>query len=73
MNPRTLAALAALLSAVLKLFPRVAFRAWAVPVSVPTGALIVAAEVLAAVVLIVAAWRACAGLGLRPWKAGFAS
>jgi len=58
MSPRTLAALAALaatLSAVLKLFPRIAMAG----MTMPTGVLIVAAEVLAAAVLIRMAWRAC--------------
>jgi hypothetical protein len=69
MNLRTLIVLFAFLSATLNLFPRVS----AAGLTVPTGALIVTAEVLAAVVLIVAAVRACSGLGLRPGKAGFAS
>jgi len=62
LDPRTLAALIAGLSALLRLFPRVAMAG----LSMPTGALVIAAEVLAAVVLVRLAWRARGGFWLRP-------
>lgn len=80
MNPRTLTALAAVLAFLIKttagrvialttlltMAPRLTFHAGPVPVSVPTGVLIIAAEVLAAAVLIRLAWKACGGFWLRP-------
>lgn len=64
------ARVAAVLTAILALFPRIAFHAGPVPVAMPTAAVIAAVEVLAVVLLIGMAWRSCAGFRPRmTWAA----